>query len=318
MHFFFNVWKAGAKVTRYESNKTILSETWLHLRSKICQHVQHATLDEATKDHVIFSLLPAVQSGKQFPFGNFELRQTLWERLFVLMLWNMYVIPSKGIPANVTGRDDVATRKYKSTCGEGSGSFCCSVNALCVYVLFTVVCPLYIMATGKQVSDKQRFRLCASHYPRFITGGDTHNLCIACLGAEHARSALEEADCPHCVRISMRSLRFRRALSPVLLAVPLSLRQSGAWNRGDHIWIWQKNWRWACPFLHLPLPDPVLNRWVRKHVLEQFLPPRERARRSCHLPLRRRVARASSEKRLWVCHHSRFRSRSCWRWLPEL
>ncbi len=124
----------------------------------------------------------------------------------------MYVISSKGIPANVTGRDDVATRKYKSTCGEGSGSFCCSVNALCVYVLFTVVCPLYIMATGKQVSDKQRFRLCASHCPRFITGGDTHSLCIACLGAEHAQSALEEADCPHCVRISMRSLRFRRAL----------------------------------------------------------------------------------------------------------
>ncbi len=49
-----------------------------------------------------------------------------------------------------------------------------------------------------------------------------------------------------------------------------------------------------------------------------FFPPRERAWCSCHLPLRRRVARASSEMRLWVCHHSWFRSRSCWRWLPEL
>ncbi len=41
------------------------------------------------------------------------LRRTLWERLFVLTLWNMYVISSKGIPADVTGGDDVATRKFK-------------------------------------------------------------------------------------------------------------------------------------------------------------------------------------------------------------
>ncbi len=54
-----------------------------------------------------------------------------------------------------------------------------------------------------------RFRLCASPCPRFITGGDTHSLCVACLGAEHARSALEGA---HCVRMSTRSLRSRRAL----------------------------------------------------------------------------------------------------------
>ncbi len=31
--------------------------------------------------------------------------------------------PSEGIPADVTGGDDVATRKYKSTCGGDSGSF---------------------------------------------------------------------------------------------------------------------------------------------------------------------------------------------------
>ncbi len=52
---------------------------------------------------------------------------------------------SEGIPADITsGGDDVATRKCKSTCGEGSGSFCCSVSALCVHILFTVVCPIYI------------------------------------------------------------------------------------------------------------------------------------------------------------------------------
>ncbi len=52
---------------------------------------------------------------------------------------------SEGIPADITsGGDDIATRKCKSTCSEGSGSFCCSVSALCVHILFTVVCPIYI------------------------------------------------------------------------------------------------------------------------------------------------------------------------------
>ncbi len=67
------------------------------------------------------------------------------------------------------------------------------------------------MASGKHESDKQRFRLCVPPCPRFVTGGDTHSLCVVCLGAEHARSALE-GDCPHCVRLSMRMLHSRRAL----------------------------------------------------------------------------------------------------------
>ncbi len=93
------------------------------------------------------------------------------------------------------------------------------------YVLFTVVCPIIIikMATGKHDFDKQHFRLCVPPCPRFITGGDTHSLCIACLGAEHALSVLEGADCPHCVRLSMWTLRSRRALFEALASVPHGL-----------------------------------------------------------------------------------------------
>ncbi len=40
--------------------------------------------------------------------------------------------PSEGITADFTSGDDVATRKYKSACGDDSGSFCCSVSVLCV------------------------------------------------------------------------------------------------------------------------------------------------------------------------------------------
>uniref|UniRef100_A0A673MGI8 Uncharacterized protein n=1 Tax=Sinocyclocheilus rhinocerous TaxID=307959 RepID=A0A673MGI8_9TELE len=49
---------------------------------------------------------------------------------------------------DVTGGDDVATRKYKSTCGGESGSFCCSVRALCVFVLFIVTFAGYLSPSG--------------------------------------------------------------------------------------------------------------------------------------------------------------------------
>ncbi len=94
----------------------------------------------------------------------------------------MYVISSKGIPADVTGGDDVATRKYKSTCGEGGGSFCCSVSALCkVYVLFTVVCPLYIENISWQLArNKSLTRSVSDCVPlpaRVSSRVVTHTIC---------------------------------------------------------------------------------------------------------------------------------------------
>ncbi|KAI5102599.1 hypothetical protein C0J45_7951, partial [Silurus meridionalis] len=48
--------------------------------------------------------------------------------------------------------------------------------------------------------------------PRFITGKDSHDRCVVCLGVEHAQSALEGVECSHCSRMAMRTLRSRRAL----------------------------------------------------------------------------------------------------------
>ncbi len=42
--------------------------------------------------------------------------------------------------------------------------------------------------------------------------GDTHDLCVVCLGAEHARSALEGADCVHCESLPVHSLCSRKVL----------------------------------------------------------------------------------------------------------
>ncbi|KAL0149575.1 hypothetical protein M9458_055102 [Cirrhinus mrigala] len=47
---------------------------------------------------------------------------------------------------------------------------------------------------------------------RYITSEDTHNMCVVCLGAEHAASALEGADCPHCELLPLRTLRSWKAL----------------------------------------------------------------------------------------------------------
>ncbi|CAM4721262.1 unnamed protein product [Leuciscus chuanchicus] len=61
------------------------------------------------------------------------------------------------------------------------------------------------------MANKQEYKRCVVPCPRFITGGDTHLLCVFCLGVEHAQSVLEGADCEHCVKLSLRTLRSRRA-----------------------------------------------------------------------------------------------------------
>lgn len=61
-------------------------------------------------------------------------------------------------------------------------------------------------------SGSKCFRKCADLCERFLTPGDTHNLCVLCLGEEHARSALEGAGCAICERFSMRTLRSHLSL----------------------------------------------------------------------------------------------------------
>ncbi len=60
--------------------------------------------------------------------------------------------------------------------------------------------------------SSSQYRQCVPPCPRFITSGDTHSLCVVCLGVRHAESALEGAGCPHCERLPLRTLRSRRTL----------------------------------------------------------------------------------------------------------
>ncbi|CAM4623010.1 unnamed protein product [Leuciscus chuanchicus] len=61
------------------------------------------------------------------------------------------------------------------------------------------------------MASKQQYRVCVHPCPRYLTGGDTHTLCVVCLGEEHAQSALEGGDCEHCCALPLRTLRSRLA-----------------------------------------------------------------------------------------------------------
>ncbi len=68
--------------------------------------------------------------------------------------------------------------------------------------------------SGYKGEGKSRlFKPCVSPCKRFITAGDTHEQCVACLGAGHAAAAFSDgADCPHCERLPLRTLRSRKSL----------------------------------------------------------------------------------------------------------
>ncbi len=53
------------------------------------------------------------------------------------------------------------------------------------------------------MSVEKRFRRCVDPCQRCLTLDDTHDLCVMCLGEEHARSVLEGMECVHCAFISM-------------------------------------------------------------------------------------------------------------------
>ncbi len=132
--------------------------------------------------------------------------------------------------------------------------------------------------------SRSRFRLCVPPCPRYITSGDTHSLCVVCLGVKHAESALGFAP---------GGLSLRGEPSPAFLTVlaPSPPRRSGSCTRGFRSWIWWREWRRAGPYLLPHLPDPLPALWDQKPVL-RFLPPGERARRFSYLPPRRLMWRA--------------------------
>ncbi|KAI2658583.1 Transposon Ty3-G Gag-Pol polyprotein [Labeo rohita] len=114
--------------------------------------------------------------------------------------------------------------------------------------------------------DKPCFRACVPPCLHYITSGDTHALCVVCLGAEHAESAFEKADCTHCDLLPMRTLRSRKALfeEGAFTSAP---RGSGPAS-AEAEWALH-SWGSQLDLLEDPQPGPR----DRKPAL-RFLPPR--------------------------------------------
>ncbi len=89
-------------------------------------------------------------------------------------------------------------------------AFCVFTSALCESVCLIWCCLSIFITVLMANKQQQAFRMCVCPCPRYLTGGDTHILCVACLGEENAQSALESAGCEHC---DMLPLRMDAALS---------------------------------------------------------------------------------------------------------
>ncbi len=107
--------------------------------------------------------------------------------------------------ARCHGQGDTWPGSYKSTWDGNTGSFCHSAkHSVCV-------CPIY-----RCRSLCSKIKPCQSLNQSLIRGvikaNSSFGLCVVCLGAKHAQSALEGAGCSHCERLSLRTLRSLWAL----------------------------------------------------------------------------------------------------------
>ncbi len=104
--------------------------------------------------------------------------------------------------------------------------------------------------TVTMASTSKAFRRCVHPCPRYLTPDDTHDLCVFCLGEEHARDVLEGAICERSactvsfsrwessalVCLSFRGRRGSRLLPAV--QDPLLPRHGGECSRGARRWSW--------------------------------------------------------------------------------
>ncbi len=157
----------------------------------------------------------------------------------------------------------------------------CSVSLIyCCTVSYTSISSSMSKASVKtnKGESRSRYRLCVPPCPRYITSGDTHSLCVVCLGVEHAESALVAADCPHCERLPLSMLRSRKALfeEGAFTSVPHGAGPASAKAEQQlHSWGLQLDLVEGMETgesLSSSSPDPLPALWDRKPIL-RFLPP---------------------------------------------
>ncbi len=118
----------------------------------------------------------------------------------------------------------------------------CSVSLIyCSIVSYTSISSSMSKASAKtnKGESRWRYRLCVPSCPCYVTSGDTHTLCMVCLGVKHAESAFEGADCPHFEWLPLRMLRSRNTLfeEGVFTSIPHGAGPASAEaERQLHLW----------------------------------------------------------------------------------
>ncbi|KAL0147760.1 hypothetical protein M9458_056936, partial [Cirrhinus mrigala] len=104
--------------------------------------------------------------------------------------------PMTSLPARLVaaGASLPVRPQYKRTLVEQDGLFFVFTDSLSG-VCSKTVRDLFSWKT--MASTSKAFRKCADLCPRYLTPDDTHDLCVFCLGEEHARDVLEGAVCVH-------------------------------------------------------------------------------------------------------------------------
>ncbi len=107
-------------------------------------------------------------------------------------------------------------------CHSATATLCVSVDLCCEsYLVLFIPTQSFKMSSNMSIStaktkhlgkNRSHYRLCVPPYKRCISAGDTHSLCVVCLGAKHAESVLERAGCLHCERLLRCALRLCSAI----------------------------------------------------------------------------------------------------------
>ncbi|CAM4467978.1 unnamed protein product [Leuciscus chuanchicus] len=119
--------------------------------------------------------------------------------------WNNYCCYFGSFPIKVKacpGNYYVYELVSPALCHSAYCADTCSINNSSTTVTPVTISP----------EKKQSFHKCADPCPGFFRPGDTHDLCVLCLGEEHAREALERASCANCESFSLKTLRSRLTL----------------------------------------------------------------------------------------------------------
>ncbi len=160
---------------------------------------------------------------------------------------------------------------YKACPNVAVTSFLCLYKRSvwnCLSYLVLSVLTLNTKKTDMANKQQQTFRMCVCLCPRYLMGGDTHILCVACLGEEHAQSraltvspvrcfpcghsdpawrsftvlGFKGADCEYCEVLPLWTLRSRLVFCTVLGFANGSI--SGA--RDGHSLISTFTWQVQC------------------------------------------------------------------------